>query len=226
MSMSSLERELNEQVDRQLRKDKPILIERFIKRLVETGYPPEHLQLEWQNSNGPFDLAVIEPESNQLIAAFDFTTPAVSTQVISTSTEARERIKKCSELKGKKNIPIYKISLSRENSKFYQFVINIASPEEGHFVPISTVPPFHKLNKKILGGKIHKERDSLKRITALLLFLTIEILILNLFELMEISIETITILGIIIGLCLLPHAESLKFLNLQFTSKKDTKKKT
>ncbi|QQR55078.1 hypothetical protein IPG41_00675 [Candidatus Peregrinibacteria bacterium] len=193
------------------------VLESVMENLIQKGYPPETLSTCWNQDGYIFDLAVVDNTTNELIAVIE---TQIQNPIIATSTNLRDSLKKYSEIARLSKVILFIVSLSNSTLKFSQFVPDKEDNEKGTFVPIDSLPSFEVLREKILGIKRKETRDQIRNICSLLFVLTLLVLLADFFNYIEVSFERLTLLGALAVFALVPHANKLKILNIEFERKK------
>lgn len=206
MPKSSLEAHLEVQI-----------MELLLKELIKNGYPPESLSTYSKKDGYTYDLAIFDPQSNEIIAIFEL---KLQNPLMSSSTGLRNSIKKYLAFAKNTNIPFFLVNFKKDKLTFSQFISKDQQKEKGTFVPILKLPLFEGLKSKVLGGKRKKEIDKLTVVCWVLAFLLAILLVLEFYNIYTITFERISLIGAIIALILIPFAQKLKVLNFEFERKK------
>lgn len=198
----------------------------LISLLRKKGYNPATFRNEWHQDGQIFDLAIIDTQTTELLALFEI---KLQSAVIVTSHDLRASLEKYANIATKHDVPLYLVSATEGKSNFS---INLVTPQTRQselpiIVDISTeqFPSFDELRSKIISEKRRETLDAFSKISYFFSFLTGLLLIVDLVGLISMTPSRLALLGVSIGLILLPKANRLKILGFEFERLKDTESK-
>ncbi|MBC8491142.1 MAG: hypothetical protein H8D42_01120 [Candidatus Marinimicrobia bacterium] len=193
------------------------LLTRLAEYLVSHGYPEESIILEWRISRKYIvDLAVIDPKSKKAVALFELKRNKNERSV----SLAKEQLKRYIDELGDIQIPLYVVFPSDTEPYFELFYIPSIKDD---VVRIEQFPTFINFKTSILSKELSKteksRRDTLKyfrRICWILASILTVLVYLDFRDILKITAERLAIIGLIIGLIIIPFASKLKVLGLEF----------
>lgn len=193
------------------------LTTKLISLLRSKGYDPSTLRMEWTQDNARFDLAILDPQSTELLALFEI---KLQSRAIVSSADLRKSLAKYANIATKLEVPLYLIS-AREGSESY--TINLVTPESRNdehpiIVDIDSAdfPSFVDLKTRIVTDKRRETMDSFSKLSWCSAIFALILLILDISKLLPMTPSRLMLVGAIIGLLLLPKANRLKILGFEF----------
>ncbi len=188
---------------------------RFIDYLIMHGYPESSIAVEYEiGKNTRVDIAILDTKTNLPIQLFELKSRK-NQQMIEMG---KRQISKYKQLLGNKNIPTYLVF--PESIKPYFSILDISDTENEN--TMSSLNYKGQKNSRIAEEvreiKHKKERtiDNFKIICWILAVIVLFIALLNKYCSFNISAIDLTLLGLIIGLVLIPFASKLKILGVEF----------
>ncbi|ELO5517087.1 type I restriction enzyme HsdR N-terminal domain-containing protein [Vibrio vulnificus] len=192
--------------------------ETLVKELFELGYPETSIRYEFTVSLGRsqrrhIDVAIIDPDTNDVIAIIE-----VKRKYKSDALElAAKQVAAYSKMLP--SAPLAFIYVANGNEKH----IGLVSEETGKLELIPSLPNFSALRvgdraqqKVETKKKSNRITDSFTVICYVLAILVAIILFLDIFSIFKFSSQQLTLLGIVIGLLIIPYAAKFKLLGMEF----------
>jgi len=193
-----------------------MLVEQLALDLIKLGYPEASIRQEFPiKANGNLyriDIAVIDPESNDVLAIFE-----VKANPNITFHDAKHQIDRYSKLFPSN--PRAFLCIQSEGK------IQLAKihEESGLVTPIEKLPSFQSLltgdrahNKIRTENKTNTVTDNFTNNCRFLAFFVLIILLLDISGIYKFSTQQLTLLGIFIGLLVIPYAAKFKLLGMEF----------
>ncbi|GAB5379670.1 MAG: hypothetical protein Alis3KO_05610 [Aliiglaciecola sp.] len=197
------------------------------RELRELGYPEGSIRFEFAVQSGRgqrryIDVAIIDPESNNVIAIIEV---KKGTKGNTLKTAAKQV---ASYAKLLPSSPLSLVYVFEGESK----QIGILNDSEGGVTLIPNLPSFNSLltgdraqNKVETKNKSNRVTDSFSFACYLLAFLVAAILALDIAGVYKFTSQQLTLLGIFIGLLVIPYAAKFKLLGMEFERYSDEKSK-
>ncbi len=196
--------------------------------LISHGYPKESLMIEWSiNERYRADLAVVDPQTNKPVALFELKRKKTDASF----NLAIRQLESYSNALGKEKVPLYVVF---EKTGIPPFEIYHFQKDENKsdIIKISKVPDFlvfkNTIRSKMLTEKESEKKSTLnyfQSICRIVVFLLFILLILDFAlyfkEIVLINAERLVLIGIVIGLIIIPFASKLKILGLEFERLKE-----
>ena len=202
----------------------------LVKYLLQHGYPPESLAVEYQLGKYRVDLAVIDPESKVPLALFEIKQQKTPL----TLKTGKEQLKRFLSYLDTKSIPTYLVFTKKGTPAFeiqrIQLEETQISVEETGFkseleMDFDTI---QNITRSAITAETTNRRkrtiDILKWQCVFIISILLVLLILDALNIILISTEHLTIGGVIIALSLIPYASKLKFLGFEFERRKSQDK--
>ena len=201
-------------------------VNRLLQELKELGYPEGSVRFEFavKSSNGQrryIDVAIIDPDTNDVVAIIE-----VNGAKGNALNAAAKQVASYAKL-----LPSSPLSL------VYVFEgeakqIGMVNESDGGVTLIQSLPSFISLltggraqNKVEAKSKSSRVTDSFSLACYLLAFLVGVILALDIAGIYKFSSQQLTLLGIFIGLLVIPYAAKFKLLGMEFERYSDGKSK-
>lgn len=214
--MSNGDRTLNEAETR----------EHLSKELRELGYPESAIRYEFSVSVGKkrryIDVAIIDPDTNNVIAIFEVKNSNINIekQQVAHQLQSYSKLFPSSPLAFIYTYHDHKshIGLLNEEDSIIEIIPNIPK--------FSTLLTGDRAQQKIENTKkSSRVADSFTTACYLLAFLVAAILVLDISNIYKFSSQQLTLLGIFIGLLVIPYAAKFKLLGMEFERYSETRKK-
>lgn len=199
----------------------------LIQELRELGYPEESIRLEFivNSSKGRrnyIDVAIIDPKSNDVIAIIEVK------NYTNDNTLNAAAMQVSSYAKLFPSSPLSFVYLFDGASK----QIGQVNDSGGGVTLIPSLPSFNSLltgeraqNKVEAKNKTNRVTDSFTLACYLLAFLVSVVLALDIAVVYKFTSQQLTLLGIFIGLLVIPYAAKFKLLGMEFERYSDGKSK-
>lgn len=202
-------------------------INRLLQELKGLGYPEGSVRFEFavKSSNGQrryIDVAIIDPDTNDVVAIIEVKNGSKGNAL----NVAAKQVASYAKL-----LPSSPLSL------VYVFEgeakqIGMVNESDGGVTLIQSLPSFNSLltggraqNKVEAKSKSSRVTDSFSFACYLLAFLVGVILALDIAGIYKFSSQQLTLLGIFIGLLVIPYAAKFKLLGMEFERYSDAKSK-
>jgi len=196
--------------------------QRFMDFIRERGYKEEILASEWLVGLGRrVDLAAIDRETKEPIALFELAIKKDSTR----KKRALDILKHYSLVASLTKLPRYAVFPGTEIEPFeiYELEDDTEQDPEKAFVRTTYLPHYNMLKNSVNLQKIKKtttERDyAQKQVFGISIFLAITLTILlclDFLKIINITPQRLVLIGLIVGLIVLPFANKLKVLGIEF----------
>lgn len=190
----------------------------LVRELRELGYPEESIRFEFVAASDKgqrkyIDVAIIDPESNNVIAIIEVKDGAKGNTLKSAAQQAAYYAKL---------LPFSPLSL------VYVFdgdarQIGMVNEEDSSVTLIPSLPSFQTLRtgdraqqKVEVKNKTNKVTDNFTLMCYLLAFLVSFILAFDISDVYKFSAQQFSLLGIVIGLLVIPYAAKFKLLGMEF----------
>lgn len=190
-------------------------IEELLSYLVKNNYPPESLATYWEKDNHIYDLAIIHPETREVVAIIELN---IKNKLMSSSAGLRKTIASYLKLKKETNIPLFHVEKYHSGLKIYQFV-SPDNSEKGTFIPLRKIPNYEDIKLKSLGEKRKTAMDKIQIICCIFGIIVFGILIADIFNLYKFTTIQMGFLVLTIVLFLIPYSNKLKIFNIEFERK-------
>ncbi len=202
------------------------VISNFIDYLRHHGYPENSFIFEYRiNKNSIADLAIIDPKTKKLIAICEFKNkniPKVYNLVLSQLNNIAKEIKdnniQLYAIFGKEISPyfeVYSYEIKDSNIQLNPNIIN------DYPIAISSI-----INKEIIKStkNIKRNRNGFLILCMCIACVIIAILVLDFLNILEITAERLILISIITAIIIIPFADRLKFLGIEFERFKEKSK--
>lgn len=201
--------------------------EYLLNELKRQGYPESSIRFEFVVSSGNgqrqhIDVAIIDPDSNDVIAIIEVKR---GTRDGVLNSAARQVLSYAKLLPSN---PLSLVYVFNGDSK----QIGTVNNEDGFITLIPEFPPFNSLrtggraqNKVEVKNKSNRVTDSFSFSCYVLAFLVAIILVLDISEIYKFSSQQLILLGIFIGLLIIPYAAKFKLLGMEFERYSERKSK-
>lgn len=190
---------------------------KLVSLLRSKGYDASTLRMEWMENGATFDMAIVDPQTTELLALFEI---KLRSRMIVSSKDIRESLAKYANIATKLEVPLYLISATEGNETYS---INLVTPESRNdnfpvIIDISPddLPTFSDLKKRIVTDKRRETIDSFAKLSMGSAIFAFILLTLDIFGLLPMTPTRLMLVGAIIGLLLLPKANRLKILGFEF----------
>lgn len=206
------------------------LLTALINFLLSHGYPEESLAIEWPvGDRYRVDLAVIDPDTNKIIALFEFKKRKTQESI----NMAIRQLEAFSKAIKDEQVPKYVVfgKEGKPSFEIYHLKEDIFEGVE-KTMKIEKIPDFSIFkNRKIRQIITQKQEDRETTLNyfgiicwfmALIVFL---LLILDFLELIHINPERLTLIGVTVGLIIIPFVSKLKILGVEFERLKEKESK-
>lgn len=199
------------------------LIRNLAEYLLSHGYPEDSIIIEWRISKKySVDLAVIDPKSKKPVALFELK----RTKSAITISVAKEQLKRYIDELGATQIPVYIVFPSKLEPYFELYYITSVKDDE--LIKIDQFPTFTNFKTSILSKELSKTEKSrtntlkyFKGVCWVLASILIILIVLDFHDTINITVERLAIIGLIVGLIIIPFASKLKVIGLEFERYKD-----
>lgn len=196
---------------------------RLISLLRTKGYDLSTLRTEWNQDGQRFDLSVVDTQTTELLALFEI---KLYNAGIVTSSDLRASLEKYANIATKNDVPLYLVSSTKGRTSYS---ISLVTPQTRKselpiIVDVTTedFPSFSELKGKIVSERRRDTMDKFSKLSYSFAALAGLLLILDLFEILSMTTSRLALLGVTIGLVLLPNANRLKVLGFEFERLKDS----
>jgi hypothetical protein len=188
---------------------------KIVEILLSKGYPELSINPEWRQAELHYDLAIVDPNTAELLAVFEF---KIESPVVSTSTKLREKIEKYFAIKIKAGVQLFIVTGIQGVSNFRidRILNSTKETDRPHFIEVKDLPDYSSLRNLVLVEKKKGYIDSFIIVTRLIAFFSFALLILDWTHSLQVTPMRLSLIGIIIGCLLIPHATRLKFLGFEF----------
>lgn len=195
------------------------VILKLINYLKEHGYPENSFALEYRipGTNYRADLVVIDPKTNIPLMMFELKSRK-NKEFIS---RGRDQLNKYLSSLPDNSIPAYLV-FPKESEPFFE-IINVHKPDDDTDRNDISNFNFKAIRTSVLSEKAKKAEDKKKaeidnflKVSWLLAFLVLILLVIK--KLANFTLDTvdITLIGSILALILIPFASKIKFLGIEF----------
>lgn len=193
-------------------------VNRLLQELKELGYPEGSVRFEFavSSSNGQrryIDVAIIDPDTNDVVAIIEVKNGAKDNALNAAAKQV------ASYAKLLPSSPLSLIYIYDGASK----QIGMVNESDGGVTLVKSLPTFNSLitggraqSKVEVKSKSNRVTDSFSFACYLLAFLVGVILALDIAEIYKFSTQQLTLLGIFIGLLVIPYAAKFKLLGMEF----------
>lgn len=203
----------------QIEKD---LSEKFIKYLLEHGYPQKSIVTEWKVGNFRVDIAILDTTTKKVMAIYEFKNREIDARM------AKVQLLKYVEAIGDYTIPIYVI-YNGDNE--FGFVVEKVEYTENDLVRKKTIIPNYELiqnsfDSGYVKDKLNKKEKKINEIS-IICWISVTIasifLLLDIFNILEMTINRLILIGIIIGSLLFPYLNYIKIFGIEAEHKQKMK---
>lgn len=207
----------------------------FVKYLISKGYPENSITINpvYEHLGRRFrpDIVIVDPESNKPLAIFEIKYSSNGKNL----TDAIQQLYSYAQAIKVPDIPLFAavpIGIDKE-IQFEIYPIKTPSETKGTEPPKKTDnPPDYALlkNSRLTEEltKISKEQehtiDDFTKVSWILAFLVFISLIADIISIFKIDVQRLALIGVIIGLIILPYANKLKILGFEFERLTQSKK--
>jgi hypothetical protein len=200
------------------------LLKKLLSVLREHGYPEDSFALQWRVGNDLWaDLAVVDPDTSEPVALFEFkrSKSAVSHDI------ARRQMQSYARALGNPDIPLYLVFPADDPNGLSLRRLAPSTSDEPADVK-QGVPDFSLLRNsgrsKVRAA--HQERhrrdvDHFGSACWALAAIVAVLLVLDFTAVVQVTVERLTLLGLLIALVVLPFASKIKFPGWEFERKRD-----
>ncbi|SDK76570.1 type I restriction enzyme HsdR N-terminal domain-containing protein [Microbulbifer yueqingensis] len=200
----------------------------LIQELIELGYPESSIRFEFAVSDGKghrkyIDVAIIDPDSNDVVAIIEVKKGCRDNAL---SNAARQVI---SYAKLLPSSPLSLVYIFDTGGK----KIGVVNESDGSVTLIPSPPSFKSLltggraqNKVEVKSKSNRVTDSFSLACYLMAILVGIILTLDILNIYKFSSQQLTLLGIFVGLLVIPYAAKFKLLGMEFERYSGSKAKS
>jgi len=212
-----------------MERDEDLLLS-LIGFLLAHGYPKESLVIEWPiDKRYRADLAVIDPDTNKALALFELKRRKTNDSL----KMALKQLETFSKALGDEQVPTYAVFGKDGDPPFEIFYLPKPGFEESEAELIGTnkVPDFStfKISKitKTIAQTLEKRKATLNSFQILCwiaAFFASVLLLLDFLNILDITPERLALIGIIVGLIVIPFASKLKILGIEFERLTEKKK--
>jgi len=210
----------------------------FIKYLISNGYPENSINFKpvFHHPERPClaDLAIVDPESNKLLAVFEVKRQQRTEKLHSS---VRDQLLSYSQAIPDPDVPliaVFPTLVDNKDLQFEFFFLNrSADNETERLVKRERLPEYKLLKNSRLTKELLKISDEQEQtvdyfqmicwVSAVFVFLALLADILNYFK---VDIQRLALIGVIVGLFILPYASKLKILGFEFERLSQIKKGT
>lgn len=208
----------------------------FVKYLISKGYPENSINIGTTIAH-PLglckpDFIIVDPDSNKPLAIFELKRMRTDTSVSS----AIQQLMKYAQIIENPDIPlfaVFPISIDNNSLEFEFFTIDLSSEKKDsdRIKKTDTFPSYKLLKNSQLTkelSKISTEQeqtiDNFTKVSWALAFLVFLVLVADILNIFKIDIQSLALIGVIIGLIILPYANKLKILGFEFERLTQSKK--
>lgn len=211
-------------------------LDSFVKLLKTNGYPENSLNIEPSivgfGKNLKPDLVIVDPDSNKPLAIFELKRLPSEEHL----NGAIQQLKHYSKAMKNVEIPLFAVFIpSNENVSDSDFKIFKIFSElnfyERDFEELKKIPDYTLLKNSQLTKEITKVAEEQEQtidyfqmlcwVGAIFVFL---IFLAAIFKLFTVDLQILALIGVIVGLFILPYANKLKILGFEFERLTDIKK--
>jgi Type I restriction enzyme R protein N terminus (HSDR_N). len=209
----------------------------FIDYLISKGFPNNSITVHplLEDKSRP-DIIIVDPVTNKPLAIFEVKREKSNNTI---SISEKQLIKYAQAIKNP-DIPLFAVfPIAVDNALEFEFFTVSISPENKETGIIShqvTLPTYNLLKNSRLTEELSKISDQRERtigifeiICWILAVFVLIVLIADLLNIFKIDFQQLGLIGLIIGLIILPYANKLKILGFEFErltqSKKDKDEK-
>lgn len=188
------------------------LLQELISTLIERGYPKKTLITGWRQGGHVYDLAVVDPYSAELLAAFEL---ILQSQVVRSSKPVREKIEKYRDLQTDAGVPLYVVMATKNEEGFTVTQINPFKGENETWIHIRDIPLFEDVRGRTLIQKLAKVVDTFQILCWSIALIAMILLISDINQILTLTPQRLTLMGVIIALILLPYLRKIKVLGVE-----------
>lgn len=197
----------------------------LIDYLIQHGYPDESLVPEWQiGERARVDLAVIDPETNKALALFELK----RSKTADSTRMALKQLEVFSSTLGNEQVPLYIVFGIEETRSLEVYLYKRGKYTENNLELVKEVPGFVIFQKRKIRQAIEQTEEERKEaidyfqsacwIIAVLILI---LFVLDILHILNMTKERLVLIGVIIGLVIVPFASKLKILGLEFERLKE-----
>jgi len=207
------------------------LINKLIENLKIQGVSEDSIALEWPIDNRHrVDLAIIDKILNKPIAIFEIKGRKDKRR----DDDAKSQINRYASLLKDQNIPLFIVFPSQNEDDSLEITrVKQDSDDEGllEFYSSDQIPNMailkNSARQKTLFDLLKEKENAIKNfqlVCWLMGFCCLIILLLNIANIVVLTTERIALIGVVLGLFLLPFASKIKILGFEFERVKDAGK--
>ena len=129
---------------------------RLIDLLISERYPEESFIIDWKQGDNTYSLAISDPKTKAVLAVFEL---LISSPVIVTTADIREKIEKYRSLISDIKLPLYIVSAiqSQDSFSISKILYQTKNSNTPHFIQVSSLPSFEELKKKVLSSNMSND---------------------------------------------------------------------
>jgi len=209
----------------------------FVQYLISKGYPENSITinpvLDYLGRKYQPDFVIVDPDSNMPLAIFELkdkrTEDSLSTAIQQLSTYAQ-----AIKIPDIPLFAVFPIGVDNKSLEFEFFTRNLPSEnkESDQIIKSDKLPAYQLLKNSRLTEELSKISDEqehtvdiFKKICWVLAVLVCLALVLDILNIFKIDVQRLGLIGVIIGLIILPYANKLKILGFEFERLTQIKKR-
>lgn len=191
----------------------------LIDYLMSHGYPPESLAIEYPSGCRRADLAVVDPETSELVAVFELKRERNP----QSEKFGRQQLRSYLREVGNPAVPTYLVFDKVGSPPFEIVRIRLGSEEEA-VPPAAVAPPDfgvlqHSRRSSVVAEKKREKRRALDAFLITCWICALACLVVLVFDVstsFEMSEKQLVLFGSVVALILIPFARKLKILGVEF----------
>ena len=194
-------------------------LQNVINFLLAHGYPQESIAIEYPVGRYRADLAILDIDTRELIAIFEFKSKRTS----QTEKFGKEQLRTFLKASSNPSIPTYLV-FDKEQFPFYEIEKILVNDPEAMMTIVTEKPLDYNILKKsgknivIALKKEEKKKafDGFRIVCWISAFLVVIILLLDIFGDIELTEKQLVLFAVFIFLLIIPFASKLKILGVEF----------